>query len=106
MSDKIAPFLRELGAIADRLNWIVCRKTGKIVGWLQGYDDPFTPVQAVHWFSQEDKRKRVRLHDVQAAVEIGLDESTYHRIRECCDRKLDNRLRKAVLFEIRQDWKL
>ncbi len=106
MSDKIAPFLRELGEVADEFRWVVCRKTGRIIGWLPGYDDPFTPIQAVQWFSEPVKKKRHRISDdFEAARAIGL-ESIAHALVECCNYKCDKKWRKAVLIEIGQDWRL
>lgn len=105
-ADAIGPFLRELGEVADQFNWVVCRKTGRIIGWLPGYDDPFTPIQAVQWFSEKVARKRLRIaDDYEAARALGIESIAYALV-ECCNHKCEKAWRKAVLIEIGKDWRL
>lgn len=112
MADAIGQFLRELGEIAHLFRWIVCKKTGRIVGWSAANREHLTPIQAVAW-SEKTDRGRIKGKTIQelgiadefeAARAVGL-ETIAHALTQCCNYYCDKPWRKAVLIEIGLDWR-
>jgi hypothetical protein len=99
MSDAIAPFLRELGDVADQFRWIVCKKTGRIVGWHPEMKEHLSPIQAVAWA----ETKKFISDEYEAARSVGL-ESIAYALTQCCNYHCDKAWRKAVLIEVGLDW--
>lgn len=114
MSDKIAPFLRELSEVADQFRWITCSKTGRIVGWSPKLRDHLSPIQVVAWSALTDGGKLYHGKSIQdlgisdefeAGRVAGFEEIAY-TLYQCCNQRCDSSWRKAVLIEIGLDWKL
>jgi hypothetical protein len=111
--DKIAPFLRELGEVADQFRWIVCRKTGRIVGWNAQLRDHLSPIQVVAWAALTDGGRLYKGKSIQAlgiseeyeAARVAGFETISHALLECCNKFCDKAWRKAVLVEIGLPWK-
>lgn len=113
MSELIHPFLRELGEHADQFRWIVCRKTGRIVGWSPKLRDHLSPIQVVAWAELTDGGKLYQGRSIQelgiadeyeAARVAGL-ETIAHALTQCCNYWCDKSWRKAVLIEVGLDWR-
>ena len=113
-ADQIAPFLRELGEVADRFRWVVCRKTGRIVGWNAQLRDHLSPIQVVAWAALTDGGKNE--HRLKSIQELGIAdefeagrvagfETISHALVQCCNYWCDKSWRKAVLVEIGLPWK-
>lgn len=113
MSDLFPPFLRELGNVADQFRWIVCSKTGRIVGFSPQLRDHLSPIQAVAWSALTDAGRLYKGKSIQtlgiadefeAARVAGFD-AIGHAVIQCCNYWCDKNWRKAILIEIGQDWK-
>lgn len=113
-ADAIGPFLRELGEVADQFRWIVCSKTGRIVGFSPALRDHLSPIQVVAWAALTDGGKNEhRLKSIHAlgindefeAARVAGLETISHALIQCCNYWCDKSWRKAVLVEIGLDWR-
>lgn len=112
-ADAIGPFLRELGEVADQFRWIVCSKTGRIVGFSPALRDHLSPIQVVAWSALTDggrlyKGKSIQqlgIADEYEAARVAGFETISHALLECCNEFRERNWRKAVLVEIGLDWR-
>lgn len=110
--DLIAPFLKELRAVAHLLRWTVDPKTGRIFARHPEYEETFSVIEAVAWGMTGLRYKGVETDsEFAAARAIGVEAIAY-QIMEVCDRfpkenerKCVKEVRRSVLFEIGLDWR-